>query len=168
MLRLWIRIGMSDEEEGEGDAGSRSETKMEFFVPRRSVKKLQLKSVSLDTTIGGEEKGPTTGAEQVSSLSPSADDEEGIVSGIPESRPSGLATELRNREELDDSLNVLIRRPIAALLNSSVALDRSGKFRFYPIPVELLITICPTAQFTLWNMKYCSMSDFIYQLLKLE
>ena len=118
---------MSDEEEGEGGTGNRSESKMEFFVPRRSIKKLQLKSVSLNTTIGSDEKKQPTAAEQLSALTPSADDEESILPGIPESRPSGIASDLRNREELDDSLNVLIRRPIAAMLNSSVALDRSGK-----------------------------------------
>ena len=44
--RRSIFEGMSDEEEGE-DNGASSEAKTDFFVPRRSVKKLNLKAVSL-------------------------------------------------------------------------------------------------------------------------
>ena len=150
-------LGMSDEEEGENGNGTRSsESKMEYFVPRRSVKKLQLKSVSsvLDGSVGSEDKKTTEGSEPVKvstnqiiksiplnhsfewlfalqSLSPAEDDDGSII--IPESRAGAgvagiaLVNELRNREELDDSLTVLnIRRPHTALLNNLLALDRSG------------------------------------------
>ena len=52
--RRSIFEGMSDEEEGE-ENGSNAEAKTDFFVPRRSVKKLQLKAVSLDTSSVGDE-----------------------------------------------------------------------------------------------------------------
>ncbi len=122
--RRSIFEGMSDEEEGEEKQDP--ENKTDFFVPRRSVKKLQLKAVSLDTTVDEESRNteqPQSG--KITSRTPNED--------TPIVSDSARAVELRNaaREELDDSLTVLkIRRP-PVYLNQSASLhlrdnDRSS------------------------------------------
>lgn len=114
--RRSIFEGLSDEEEGE-ETGTASEAKTDFFVPRRSVKKLQLKAITLDTTVEAEDKADETEPIKAApAISP--EDRTPVV----DSRPNP-----RIREELDDSLTVLkIRRPTVAFLNQSVALDRSS------------------------------------------
>lgn len=116
--RRSIFEGLSDEEEVEDSGTGGTEAKTDFFVPRRSVKKLQLKAVSLDTTTEAEEK-PT----EVESVKPAQ------INTPTEERPAVAEPrpDMRIREELDDSLTVLkIRRPTATFLNQSVALDRSS------------------------------------------
>jgi nuclear pore complex protein Nup98-Nup96 len=116
--RRSIFEGLSDEEEGE-ENGAGSEAKTDFFVPRRSVKKLQLKAISLDTTVDTDNK-PDDDAEPIKSAPLITPSEERPV--VLDSRP-----DLRVREELDDSLTVLkIRRPTVAFLNQSAMLERSS------------------------------------------
>ena len=107
--------GLTDEEEAE-ESSTGSGTKTDFFVPRRNVKKLQLKAVSLDTTTDADiEKQQTPEVE--AAPSPSTEEDSTPANGG------------RNRPALDDSITVLnIRRPPlpAALLNSSLASERSS------------------------------------------
>ena len=115
--RRSIFEGLSDEEEGE-ENGTGTETKADFFVPRRSVKKLQLKAVTLDTTVEANDIAADAAPPKVApSITPT---EERQV--VQDSRP-----DLRIREELDDShADLKIRRPTVSFFNQSVALDRSS------------------------------------------
>lgn len=112
--RRSIFEGMSDEEEGEE---VQEEAKTDFFVPRRSVKKLQLKAVSLDTTVEAESEKRGAEAESVVRSRDTPGDE----------TPAALETrsDARGREDLDDSVAVLkIRRPTVAFLNQSTSSHR--------------------------------------------
>ena len=113
---------MSDEEEGE-ENGSNAEAKTDFFVPRRSVKKLQLKAVSLDTSSVGDE-GFKLNETEATKSNPMASTSTEELTPVAEGRP-----DIRNREDLDDSIALLkSRRPAVAFggfLNQSVQLERS-------------------------------------------
>lgn len=114
--RRSIFEGLSDEEEGE-ETGTASEAKSDFFVPRRSVKKLQLRAITLDATVEAEDKSDETEPTKAASVMTPEE-----RTPVVDSRPVQ-----RIREELDDSLTVLkIRRPTVAFFNQSVALDRSS------------------------------------------
>lgn len=106
---------MSDEEENEETSGA--EQKTDFFVPRRSVKKLQLRTIALDAHNDSDVKEEADQSKIVSSLSP-AD---------AELSETDARIDQRN-QELDDSLAVLkSRRPTAnVLLNQSSLLERSN------------------------------------------
>lgn len=123
--RRSIFEGLSDDEENE--ERPEAEAKTDFFVPRRSVKKLQLKTVSLDGTGSVEtpetdrpsDAGPRSGS-RVGFQTPSDDTPVASDSSRPDVRNA--------REELDDSLTVLrIRRP-PVFLNQSASLHlREGE-----------------------------------------
>lgn len=113
--RRSIFEGMSDEEEGEEPSGT--EQKTDFFVPRRSVKKLQLKTITLEANNDSGVREDSDQSKVINNLTPSETDLSETDARI----------DPRN-QELDDSLTVLkIRRPAPnALLNQSSILERSN------------------------------------------
>ena len=117
--------GLTDDEEADADSSGGAALKTDFFVPRRSVKKLQLKAISLETTsdasTAADDSTRPTETDQPASTASAGDGED------DESTPVETRMDMRKRADLDDSVTVLnIRRPHAALLNSSLALERNS------------------------------------------
>ena len=108
--------GLSDEDEAEDMASPTVQPKADLFVPRRMVKKLQMKTINLDTT--ADVSQDLDSDSKIAPYTPNTEEEASAVDA---------RADLRNREDLDDSVAVLIRRPPVSVpaLNSPAILERS-------------------------------------------